>query len=140
MFRKSVIVSAVAVAGAVVGAGFGWLAHDRWSGNGSDSAWFHAHMADAAMCGITLQALDAGRLGLVRTLLEGHLAGAAEGMDRLAAQQVLDGQREPMLVPNMVAGIEKALEYVRTHPAEQGTAERLDRALVAIRRHYGAQS
>jgi hypothetical protein len=80
--RNLLVESIAAIAGVTVGSTSGWLAHDRWATRGADSAWLQAHMFDAATCGVVLQALDSGRTGMARKILEQRLASAAEGMDR----------------------------------------------------------
>jgi hypothetical protein len=93
-------------------------------------------MFDAATCGVVLQALDSGHTGVARKILEQRLASAAEDMDKRMSRGVLEGS-EPGLIPDTLKALEEARDYIRAHPVDNGTAEKLDRELRAIRRHYG---
>jgi hypothetical protein len=93
-------------------------------------------MFDVATCGVVLQALDSGHTEMARKILEQRLASAAERMDSLMSRGALEGS-EPGLIPDTLKALEEAREYIRVHPVDHGTAEKLDRELLAIRRHYG---
>src|SRR5258708_11766967 len=138
--RRSFIAWSGVIAGFLVGATSGWLAHQRRAEHDVASAVaseeFLARMFDASFCGIVLQVVDRGRLDLVRSLLESNLASAAKELDGLSASGALEHFRPP-LMPDIVAGVNKARRYVTTHAVEAGTGERLYRALLVI---YGQRA
>ncbi len=133
--RRSFLAWVGVIAGFLVGATSGWLAHQRRAEHDVASAVaseeFLARMFDASNCGILLQLVDRGRLDLVRSILERNLASAAKDMDGLSASGALEHFRPPV-IPNIVAGVNKARRYVTTHAVEAGTGERLYRALLVI--------
>jgi hypothetical protein len=138
--RRSYLAWVGVIAAFLVGATSGWLAHQRRAeldvASAVASEEFLARMYDASFCGIVLQVVDRGRLDLVRSLLEGNLASAAKEMDGLSASGALQHFRPPVM-PDIVAGVNKARRYVNTHAVEAGTGERLYRALLVI---YGQRA
>jgi hypothetical protein len=138
--RRSFLAWVGVIAGFLVGATSGWLAHQRRAERDVASAVaseeFLARMFNASYCGIVLQVVDRGRLDLVRSLLESNLASAAKDMDELRASGALEHFRPPVM-PDIVAGVNKARRYVSTHAVEGGTGERLNRALLVI---YGQRA
>jgi hypothetical protein len=133
--RRSFLAWVGVIAGFLVGATSGWLAHQRKAEHDVASAVaseeFLARMFDASFSGIVLQVVDRGRLDLVRSLLEGNLASAAKDLDGLRASGALEHFRPPVM-PDIVAGVVKARSYVTTHAVEAGTGDRLYRALLVM--------
>ena len=138
--RRSFLAWVGVIAVFLLGATSGWLAHqwraERDVASAVASEEFLARMYDASFCGIVLQVVDRGRLDLVRSILEGDLASAAKDMDALSASGALEHFRPPVM-PDIVAGVNKARRYVSTHAVEAGTGERLYRALLVI---YGQRA
>jgi hypothetical protein len=93
-------------------------------------------MFDASVCGIVLQVVDRGRLDLVRRVLESTLASAAKDLNGLSASGALEHFKPP-LMPDIIAGVNKAHGYATTHAVEPGTGERLYRAMLVI---YGQRA
>ena len=96
--RRSFLAWVGVIAGFLVGATSGWLAHQRRAEHDVASAVaseeFLARMFDASFCGIVLQVVDRGRLDLVNALL--NRPGGEFGLGTGVAQARRAAHRDPV--------------------------------------------